>query len=148
MVAPSDGWVKVADEVCREFSGEGFAVEFGREAGGEVLEHDEADEDGVAGRPGGWLVAKEAKFQGEVGALKFDGGIDTCCVAFELVKLVGWERGEGAVSRVAEFEGALEAVVGEKRWTEDLSEGSCSVAAEGIHLPEAVLGGDEALREE
>jgi hypothetical protein len=148
VVAPGDGRVEIADEVCREFSGEGFAVELGGETSGEVLEHDESDEDGIAGRPRGGLVAEETEFQWEVGALEFDGGVDSCCIAFELMELVWWERGEGAVSRVAEFEGALEAVVGEERWAEDLCEGSGRVAAEGIHLPEAVLGGDEALGEE
>ncbi len=45
-------------------------------------------------------------------------------------------------------EGALEAVVGEEAGAEDLGEGAGGVAAEGVHLPEAVLRGDEALGEE
>ena len=75
LVAPSDDGVEVADEMGREFCGDGLAVELGWEAGGEVLEHDEADEDGVAGCPGGWLVAKETELEREVSALEVDGGV-------------------------------------------------------------------------
>ncbi len=70
MVAPGDGGVEVAEEVWRESRGEGLAVELGGEAGGEVLEHDEADEEGVAGCPGRGLIAEEAEFEREVGALE------------------------------------------------------------------------------
>jgi hypothetical protein len=38
--------------------------------------------------------------------------------------------------------------VREKGGTEDLGEGAGGVAAESIHLPEAVLSSDEALSEE
>jgi hypothetical protein len=147
MVAPGDYGVEVGDEILREAGGEGFAAEFGGEAGGEVLEHDEADEEGVAGGPGGGLVAEEAELEGEMGALEVDGGVDAGGVALEEVELVGREGGEGAVGGGAEEEGALEAVVGEERGAEDLGEGTGGVAAEGVHLPEAVLGGDEALSE-
>ncbi len=64
------------------------------------------------------------------------------------MELIGWECGEGAVGGGAELEGALEAVVGEEGWAEDLGEGAGGVATESIHLPEAVLRGDEALGEE
>jgi hypothetical protein len=43
VIAPGDYGVEVSDEVLGETGGEGFAAEFGGEAGGEVLEHDEAD---------------------------------------------------------------------------------------------------------
>ena len=76
VVAPGAYGVEVGEEFGRELGGEGFAVEFLREAGGEVLEHDEADEDGVARCPGGGLVAEEAELEWEVGALDFDGGVD------------------------------------------------------------------------
>jgi len=148
VVAPGDDGVEVADEMRREPGGEGFAVELGGEAGGEILEHDEADEDGVARRPGSRLVAEETEFEWEMGALELDGGVDSCGVALDLVELVGREGCEGSVGGVAQFESALEAVVGEEGWAEDLGESSCGVAAEGIHLPETVLRGDEALGEE
>ena len=51
VVTPGDDRVEVADEVLGQAGGEGFAVELGGEAGSEVLEHDEADEEGVARRP-------------------------------------------------------------------------------------------------
>ena len=119
MVAPGDARVEVGDEVLGETGGEGFAVEFGGEAGGEVLKHGEADEDGVAWGPGRWLIAEEAELEREVGALHGDGGVDSGGVALEEVELIGWERGDGAVGGGADLEGALEAVVGEEAGAED-----------------------------
>ncbi len=148
VVAPGDDGVEVADEVLGQAGGEGFAVELGGEAGGEVLEHDEADEECIARSPWGGLVAEEAELEREVGALEGHGGVDAGGVVLEEVKLIGREGGDGAVGGGAELEGALEAVVGEERGAEDLGEGAGGVAAEGVHLPEAVLRGDEALGEE
>ncbi len=76
VVAPGAYGVEVGDEVLGETGGEGFAVEFGGEAGGEVLKHDEADEEGVARRPGGGVIAEEAELEREMGALEVDGGVD------------------------------------------------------------------------
>jgi hypothetical protein len=148
VVAPGDGGIEVADEVLREAGGEGFAVELGGEAVGEVLEHDEADEEGVAGRPGGGLVVEEAELERKVGALESDGGVDAGSVLLEEVELVRGEGSDGAVGGDAELEGALEAVVDDEGGAEDFGEGAGGVAAEGVHLPEAVLRGDEALGEE
>jgi hypothetical protein len=120
VVAPGDDRVEVSDEVRGEFGGQVFAIEFGGEAGGEVLEHDEADEEAVAGCPGSRLVAEEAELEGQVGALEGDGGVDAGGVTLEEVKLVGREGSGGAVGGDAEGEGALEAVVGEERGAEDL----------------------------
>jgi hypothetical protein len=94
------------------------------------------------------LVVEEAKFEREMGLLEGDGGVDSCGVAFESLELVGREGEDGPVSGGAKLEGALETVVGEEGWTEDLSECARCVAAEGVHLPEAVLSGDEALGEQ
>jgi hypothetical protein len=91
------------------------------------------------------LIAEEAELEREVGALEVDGGVDAGGVAFEEVELIGGEGGDGAVGGGAEEEGALEAVVGEETGAEDFGEGAGGVAAEGVHLPEAVLRGDEAL---
>jgi hypothetical protein len=148
VVAPSDYRVEVGDEVLGEAGGEGFAAEFGGEAGGKVLEHDEADEDAVAWGPGGGLIAEEAELEREVGALEVDGGVDAGGVALEEVELIGGKGGEGAIGRGSDEEGALEAVVCEEAGAEDFGEGAGGVAAEGVHLPEAVLRGDEALSEE
>ena len=134
--------------MLREAGGEGFAVELGGEGVGEVLEHDEADEEGVAWGPGRGLVVEETEFEREMGLLEGDGGVDSGGVAFEGVELAGWEGRCGSVGGGAELEGALEAVVGEEGGAKDLGEGAGGVAAEGVHLPEAVLRGDEALGDE
>jgi hypothetical protein len=72
VVAPGGYRVEVGDEGLGETGGEGFAAELGGEAGGEVLKHDQADEETVAGGPGGGLIAEEAELEREVGALDFD----------------------------------------------------------------------------
>jgi hypothetical protein len=147
VVAPGDYGVEVGDEGLGETGGEGFAAELGREAGGEVLKHDECHQEAVAWGPGGGLIAEEAELEREMVALEFDGGVDAGGVALEEVELIGGEGGEGAVGGGSDEEGALEAVVGEEAGAEDLGEGAGGVAAEGVHLPEAVLCGDEALGE-
>jgi hypothetical protein len=83
-----------------------------------------------------------------VGVLDGDGGVDAGGVALEEVELVGWKGGDGAVGGGADLESTLEPVVGEEAGAEDLGECACGVAAEGVHLPEAVLCGDEALGED
>jgi hypothetical protein len=148
VVTPGEDGIEIGDEVLREAGGESFAVEFAGKAGGEVLEHDETDEDGVARGPGGGLIAEEAELKWEMSLLEGDGGVDPGGVLLEDVELVGRKGGDGAVSGDAKLESALETVVGEKDRAKDLGEGAGSVAAERVHLPEAVLRGDEALSEE
>ena len=148
VIAPGDYGVEVGEEVLGETRGEGFAAELGGEAGGEVLKHDECDEEAVTRGPGGGLIAEEAELEREVGALKFDGGVDAGGVALEEMELVGWESGDGAVGGGADEEGTLEAVVSDEAGTEDLGEAAGGVTSEGVHLPEAILCGDEALGEE
>jgi hypothetical protein len=148
VIAPGDYGVEVGDEGLGETGGECFAAELGGKAGGEVLKHDEGDEEAVARSPGGWLIAEEAELEGEVGALDCDGGVDAGGVALEEVELIGGEGGDGAVGGGSNEEGALEAVVGEEAGAEDFGEGAGGVAAERVHLPEAILCGDEALGEE
>jgi hypothetical protein len=91
---------------------------------------------------------EEAEFEGEVVELGGDGSVDAAGVEVELVELVGGQDGDGAVCGGAELEGALGAVVEDHAGAEEFGEGAGGVAAEGLHLPEAVLGGDVALGED
>ena len=83
-----------------------------------------------------------------MGTLEVDGGVDAGGVLLEEMELVGREGGEGAVGGDAELEGALEAVVDEEAGAKDFGESAGGVAPESVHLPEAVLRGDEALSED
>ena len=87
--------------------------------------------DGVAGCPGGGLVAEEAELEREVRALGFHGGVDAAGVELEPAHLVGREGGVGAVGGGADLEGALEAVVGDHALAEDLGHVAGDEAAEG-----------------
>jgi hypothetical protein len=148
VVAPGNGGVEIADEVLGEARCESFAAELDGEGVGEVLVHDKGDEEGVAWGPGGRLVAKETELEWEMGLLDTDGGVDSGGVTLKGVELIGWQCGDGAVGGGAKLKGSLDAVMGEKRWAENLGEGAGGVAAEGVQLPEAVLRGDEALGDE
>jgi hypothetical protein len=94
------------------------------------------------------LIAEETELEGKMGALEVDGCVDAGGVTLEEVELIGGEGGEGAVGGGSDEESALEAVVCEEAGPEDFGEGAGGVAAEGVHLPEAILRGDEALGEE
>ena len=145
VIAPGAYRVEVGEERGREAGGEGFAAEFLREAGGEVLKHDEGDEDGVAWSPGGGIVVEETELEWEMGTLEVHGGVYAAGVEVEVVELGRIENCNGSLCGSTELKGSLGAVVSEELGAEEFGEGSEGVAAEGLHLPEAVLRGDEAL---
>ena len=64
------------------------------------------------------------------------------------MELIGREDRDGAVGGGADLHDALGAVMGDKAGAEDLGELAGGVAAEGFHLPEAVLRGDVTLGED
>lgn len=148
VVAPGAYGVEVSEEGRGEPGGEGFAVELLGEAVGEVLKHDEADEEGVAGDPGGWGEVEETELEGEMVALDGDGGVDAAGVEVEIVKLVWGEDGDGPVGGGTELEDALGTVVEDEAGAEEFSKLAGGVAAEGFHLPETILRGDVALGED
>ncbi len=101
------------------------------------------------GVQGAGSYVEEAELEREVGALDGDGGVDAAGVELEVVELVGREAGDGAVGGGAELEGALERGRGRGARSRGVSARVAGgVAAEGVHLPEAVLRGDEALGED
>jgi hypothetical protein len=145
MIAPGSYGIEIAEKLCRQMGGDGLAAELGGEAIGQVLVHDEANEEGVARSPLGGVVAEGLKLEREMVTLQGDGGVDSAGVDLEIVKLIFGDGRYGAVGGGAQLERSLDAVVLEKRRPEDLGELASGVAAEHVHLKEAVLGGDEAL---
>lgn len=148
MVAPGAYGIEVRQKLRRQLCGEYFAVELLGEGVGEVLKHGQTDKDGVAGRPLSRLVAEDAEFDREMRALSGDGGVDALGVETEPMQLVGRERSGGAIGRGADLKDTLGAIVRNEAGAENFGELAGGVAAEGIHLPEAVLRGDEALGED
>ena len=103
----------------------------------------------VRGSSGGCGTRRgPARTASVAGAVGVDVGVDAVGVGLELVELVGGKDGDGAVGGGAELEEALLAVVVDEGGAEDFGEGAGAVAAEGVHLEEAVGGGDVALGEE
>jgi hypothetical protein len=80
--------------------------------------------------------------------MRVDEGVDAAGVGVVLVALVSGHGDDGCVGRVAQLQDALLAVVVDERRAEQFGEVAGAGAAEGVHLPEAVLRGDVALGEE
>lgn len=83
-----------------------------------------------------------------MGLLNLDGGVDAAGVELEPVKLIRGKGSNRAIGGDPELEGALGAVVREHGGTENFREITGGVASKGVHLPEAILGGDEALSDD
>jgi hypothetical protein len=148
MVALRSDGVEIYGEVCGKVSGEGFAIKLLGEFGGELLSHGERDKQRIARCPGNGPVVEEMKFDGERIAARSDEGVDAASVCLQLVELIGRQRCEGAVGSGANLQVALQPIMLNERWAEDFGKLAGGVAAESVHLEEAVLRGDVALREE
>jgi hypothetical protein len=81
-------------------------------------------------------------------ALSRDGGVDSAGVDLEIVKLLFGNSRDGPVGGGTQLESSLDAVMLEEGRPEDLGQLTGGVPAEGVHLEEAILGGDEALGED
>ena len=128
-----------------EMGGESLARELLREAGGEVLKHHKLDQDGVARGPRRGPVGEQAELDGEAAALGGDGGVHSARVDLQPVALIGGQDGDGAVGGGAQLQAALQAVVIQQGAAKNGGKLAGGVAAQQVHLPQAVLGGDEAL---
>jgi len=131
-------------------AGDAGAREFGGDVGVEGLDHGEDDADGVDAGPGLGAVVEEAEFNGEgirLLALR-DEEIDAAGVVVEAAAIVRGYSAVEALSGEADLEDALRFVVLYERGAHDFGEIAVRAAARGVHLPEAVLSGDEALRDE
>ena len=127
---------------------ENFAVHLGGKAGGEVLRHDERDQQRITRRPGRGSVVQQMELDRQRVAVSGDEGIHAAGVGVELMALVVGQDRKGSVCGGAQLQVALQAVMFDERRTEDLGKLTGGVAAECVHLEEAVLRRHEALREE
>ncbi len=123
-------------------------LEFDAAGGREVAEHDEADREGVFDAPGAGVEAEDSELDGVVAALGADVVVHAAGVGGEDGAVGGGEGGELAFGDTGHAEGADFAVEWEGGGADDFRERSGGGAAEGFHLPEAVLSGGEALGEE
>ena len=77
-----------------------------------------------------------------------DVGVDPAGVGFELEADGGVELGDGAVSHPAQVQPAVVFVDLHRSRAQDFRELAAHRSAQGLHLPEALLGVDVALGEE
>jgi hypothetical protein len=91
------------------------------------------------------VVVKEAELDGERVLVIGDEEIYAAGVVFESCAVRGGEVVIDALGYEADLKHALGFVVRDERGAEDLSQSALGVAAEDVHLPEAILGGDVAL---
>jgi hypothetical protein len=59
-----------------------------------------------------------------------------------------WQEGDGAIRRCAKLQGALQTILLKHGAAENLGELTGGVAADDVHLPEAVLRSDVSLGED
>ena len=123
-------------------------LEFVATGGGEVAVHDEPDREGIFDAPGPGVEAEEAELDGVVAALGADVVVDAAGVGGKGGAVNGGEGDELAFGDASDAEPAGFAIEGEGVGADDFREGAGGGAAEGFHLPEAVLSGGEALGEE
>ena len=115
---------------------------------GEFLVEVGGNEEGVASGPGTRLIAEDEKFHGkEIGVL-IDVGVDAASVGFQHGATVSRHGGDGNVGGLGEAQGTAFHVVIDGDVAEYLGEITGRRAAKEIHLPEAVLRDDVALRDE
>ena len=148
MIAPGSDGEEIGYEFRRQARGKRLARDLGGPLLGQVLEHGERDQHGIARRPRSGRVAEHVKLDGQVGFLLRDGRVDAACILLEKMQLVLRQGGDGAVGGGAELQRALQLVVRELRGAEDFSQRAGGVAAQDVHLEQPVLRDDEALRED
>ena len=88
MITPGADRIKIGEQRRWKMMLERFAIELFRERHGEVLPHDERDEDGVAGRPWARCVMQQAELEWQAIAVAVDIRVDAASVVFELLKLI------------------------------------------------------------
>ena len=151
MVTPGDIGKELGGEFGSDFVGDLLASEhLGDPVVVEHLGHVDADEERVGDRPRLGTIAKDAEFERKSLALLLllDVGVHAACVDFEIVLVTVAEVLDRVLGEVTKSENALLTIVRESGRAEDFAELTGRVAAREVHLPEAILGGDIALREE
>ena len=91
---------------------------------------------------------QQMKFKWQPVAMAVDERIDAACVRLELAPLIRRKGCCGTVGRCAQLQITLHLVVQDESGAEDLGELSGRMTAQRVHLPQAILRGDVALREE
>ena len=151
MVTPGDIGKEFGGEFGSDFVGDLLAGEhLGDPVVVEHLGHVDADEEGVGDCPRLGTIAKNAEFERKSLTLLLlrDVGVHTACVDLEIVLVTVGEVLDRVFGEVTKSKNALLTIVRESGRAEDFAELAGRVAAREIHLPETILSGDIALREE
>ena len=91
---------------------------------------------------------QQMKFKWQPVTMAVDERVYPACVRLELAPLIRWKGCCGTVGRRAQLQITLHLVVQDEFGPEDLRELSGRMTAQRVHLPQAILRGDVALREE
>ena len=114
----------------------------------QVLDHLVGNDDGVFGSPRLRGVPENAEFNGEMRPSILDVGVHPAGVCLEKAVLPRTGNLKGFFGCIAQPEDSLLAVDLQRIFAKNLRQFAGSIAAHDIHLPEAVLCCDVALREE
>ena len=151
MVTPGDIGKELGGEFGSDFVGDLLASEhLGDPVVVEHLGHVDANEERVGDCPRLRTITKDAEFEWERLALLLlrNEGIHAARVDFQIVLVAVAEVLDRVLGEVTESKDALLPVVREGGRAEDFAKFTGRVTAAEVHLPEAILGGDIALREE
>ncbi len=149
MVAPrSDGIEIRLEPRVVKFLRDALPRELGFEARVERLNHHHADGERVDPRPRLGPVAEERELRWKGIRMLRDEQVHAAGIGVEARAFARWQAGIDALRSVAELEYTLGNIVLNQRGPHDFGKLAIGVAAIGVHLPQAILRRDVALRDE
>ena len=149
MIAPGTDGVEIAFQLgVVQIGGDPFPRELHVPMGVEHLDHQDADAQGVDAAPGLRAIVEQLELGGKRIRVLGDEEVDAAGVVVKAGAVGPWQVRVDAPGRQAKLKDALGLVVPDERGAEDLRELAVGVAAGGVHLPQAVLGGYIALGQE
>ena len=131
-----------------QLGGDALARQLGVPVGVEHVHHHHADADGVGAGPRLRLVVEKMKLGRQRILVLRDEEIYAARIGFVAGAVFRRQVGVDAMRGIAKLKHALRLVVPKQRGAHDLGQFAVGVAAKGVHLPQAILRGDVALRDE
>ena len=115
--------------------------------GGEVAKHVERNDQAIDHAPGARLVLEQREFEWQASQVAVDEGIDAARVGRESGAVRRRQGGIGALGQAADSQAAGFAVGFERRGADHFRQVAGRIAAQAVHLPEAILGSHVSLHE-
>ena len=146
MITPRADRVKIALQFgIVQFGRDALPRELHVEVGIQRLHHHQADGNRIHAAPGLGAIDEQLELRRQRIPMRGDEEVDAAGVVVQAGAVGRGQAGVDAPSRIAKLEYALHLIVPDERGSEDLRQFAVGVAAQNVHLPQAVLGGHIAL---